>query len=186
MNITVTLGGLTTIVTFDPPQSQAQFPLALNKPPWDFTVTMSTKVGGSGIFTTSARVYEQVKDELDVSVPAGRFHSFSIQTLGAGAFTKAYYSDSVGYWTKQESYDSGGTKTGEMVLTQYRYAWGNYILWAIGAVVALVAILVIAFLYKKRKQAMGRPGGIAGAPMRPPMQPPYGGQMPPQQPPQGP
>ena len=180
----VTAFGTTIITTYDPPQAQASFPLFSQKQ-WQDPLNVSVKVRNLNP-TTSARIISyQVEGELDVSVPAGTFHSFVVRTLSTGAYAKLYYSDSPGYWTKRETWN-GSNRTGELVLAQYRYAWGGWVLAGIGALIGVIALVVIAYLWKKRKQSMGQLGGVAGPRMAPPMQPPYGPQMPPQQPPQGP
>ncbi len=178
----VTIFTITTITTYDPPQTQASFPLFALKS-WGVTVTVAVKVGGGNPTNFTSTLSYQVDGEMDVSVAAGKFHSFSIRTLGTGAYTKLYYSDSAGYWSKRETYNAANQKTGEMDLVQYRYQWNNWTLAAIGLVVGVIAILVLFYLYRKRRQAMGQLGGVAGPRMAPQQ---YGPMMPPQQPPQGP
>ncbi|HTD81587.1 MAG TPA: FeoB-associated Cys-rich membrane protein [Thermoplasmata archaeon] len=152
-----------TITTYDPPQTQANFPLSLNKA-WSVTVEGAIKLGNFNPTRFNTTIAASVDAELDVAVPAGTFHSFSIRPAGGGAYTKLYYSDQVGYWSKQEQYNGGGTKTGEMVLSQYKYQWNTTFLAIIGAVIALIAVLVVAYLYRKRKKAVGLPGGPAAPP----------------------
>jgi len=153
----VTLLNILWITTYDPPQAQASFPLSMNKQ-WTVALNVSIKIGNGNPATFATTLSARVDAELDVSVPAGTFHSFSIRS-GTGAYAKMYYSDQVGGWSKQETYDSQDRRTGEQVLTSYRYQWNTTILAIIGALIALAAVIVVAFLWKKRKKAVGLPGG---------------------------
>jgi hypothetical protein len=153
----VTILNILLVTTYDPPQSQASFPLTMSKS-WTVGSNVSIKLGNNNPTTFSSTFSARVDAELDVSVPAGTFHSFSIRS-GTGSYTKLYYSDQAGWWSKQETYDSQGRRTGEQVLTQYRYQWNTTFLAIIGAVIAIIALVVIAFLWRKRKKAVGLPGG---------------------------
>ncbi|TLZ64715.1 MAG: hypothetical protein E6K13_01615 [Methanobacteriota archaeon] len=167
-----TILGITTIFSFDPPQAQASFPLSSLKS-WTVSLQVSIKVGGGNVLTVSTSASAQVEGEADIVVPAGTFHSFSIRPLGSGGYTKVYYSEQVGYWSKQESYNAQDQKTGEMVLTGYHYQWNTTFLLIIGLVVALIAVIAVAVLLRMRKRSAGPPGGQPPQWASPP-QPPQG------------
>lgn len=166
VNNSVTAFNILTIRTWDPPQTQAQFPLTAQKT-WTVTLNASIKIGGGGVGTGAATVSAQVEGELDVTVPAGTFHSFSIRGLGGGAYSKLYYSDQAGYWSKKETYNAQDQKTSEMDLTSYRYQWNTTFLLIIVGLVALGAILIAAFVLVRRRRARMPPPGT-----HPPQQPP--------------
>jgi hypothetical protein len=158
VKISFTIGPFTTNTTFDPPQSHASFPLVVGKS-WSLALRRSVQIGNGNTNTVSLTYGARVDNELDVTVPAGTFRSASVNETTTGSYTKFYFSEQVGWWSKQERYNPPNQKTGETVLTQYRYQWNTTFLAIIGAIVAVIAIVVIAFLYKKRKKAVGLPGG---------------------------
>jgi hypothetical protein len=165
-----TFFNVVTVVTFDPPQSQAYFPLSRLKS-WQVALTVSSHIGGFW-GNASATLSFQVDNELDVTVPAGTFHSFSIRTLGGGAYGKAYYSEQPGYWSKRETYDAQDRKTGEMDLAQYRYQWNTTFLVIVIGAIAVIAVFVFALLWRKRKRSLGLPGGPQPPQMSSPPPPP--------------
>ena len=79
-----TIFNVVTVFTFDPPQSQAYFPLSRLKS-WTVVMTVSTHFGGFWGNATATLSF-QVDNEIDVTVPAGTFHSFSVRTIGGGAY----------------------------------------------------------------------------------------------------
>jgi hypothetical protein len=161
----ISLGPFSTNTTFDPPQAHASFPLVAGKT-WSVALRVSVRIGNGNTLTVNANYAAQVENELDVAVPAGTFRSAVVMENTTGSYSKFYFSDSVGWWAKQERYNSNDQKTGEMVLTSYRYQWNTTFLAILGVIVGVAAIAVIAFLWKKRKKAVGLPGGPAGPPPR--------------------
>jgi hypothetical protein len=153
----VTILNVLVVTTYDPPQSQASFPLTTGKS-WTVGLNVSIKLGNNNPTTFPSTFSARVDAELDVSVPTGTFHSFSVRS-GTGGYQKMYYSDQAGFWSKQESYNSQDVRTREKVLTEYRYQWNTTFLVLLGAIVALIAVVVVAFLWRKRKKAVGLPGG---------------------------
>jgi hypothetical protein len=187
----VSIGGVTSVETFDPPQSQAEFPLYIGKT-WSQQSHTITTTGG--FVSTGTLTYSgSVEAEQDLTVPAGTFHVFVIRTPTASGYAKLYYSDSIGFWVKQENYNSRDVLTASQILTSYSYQSATLTNFTIIAIIAIIVVAVIFFLWWKRKQALGRPGGPKTAPMRPASppysRPPYSPQSPaypPQQPPGGP
>ena len=158
-----TVFGVTSNFTWDPPAAHANFPLFPGKR-WSVPLQFSFKIGNGNPVTVSTAFSAEVDAEVDVAVPAGTFRSQSVRENTTGSYTKFYFSEQVGYWAKEERYDNQDQKTGERVLTSYRYQWNTTFLAIIGTVVALIAIAVIAYLWKKRKKAVGLPGGPAPPP----------------------
>ena len=114
----------------------------------------------------AGRYLERPGDGFDVSVPAGIYRSQSVRENTTGAYTKFYFSDQVGFWTKQERYDSQSQKTGERVLTSHNYQTGFVgLLLIVGAIVVVAGIAIAAFAYRRRKRAWPPP---------PPQAPPPG------------
>ena len=169
VKISITIAGITTIISFDPPQSQASFPLSSLKS-WTTSLNFSVKIGNGNPTTVSISGSAQVEGEADVAVPAGTFHSFSIRGLGGGAYTKLYYSEQVGYWSKRETYDAQDRPTGAMVLTGYHYQWNTTFLLIIGLVIALIAVVAVALIIRMRKRRAGGwpPPQQQGSPPWPP------------------
>lgn len=167
VNSSVTVG-FVTITTYDPPQTQARFPLSAQKS-WTINVNVSIKFGGGQVNTFVSSVSAQVEGESDITVPAGVFHSFAIRGLGGGAYTKLYYSDQLGYWSKRENYNAQDQKTGEEALTSYHYQWNTTFLLIIVGAVVLAAIAIAAFVTLRRRRARTPPGM---APPMPPAPPP--------------
>lgn len=167
VNSTVTLFNIVTITTYEPPQTQARFPLTAQKT-WNVALNVSIKIGGGQVNTFSLTVSAQVEGESDVVVPAGTFHSFSIRGTGGGPYTKFYFSDQVGYWSKRESYDAQDQKTGEMVLTDYRYQWNTTFLLIIVGAVLTAAIAIAAFVTLRRRRRQAPPGSSPPMPPAPP------------------
>ena len=165
-----TIFNVVTVFTFDPPQSQAYFPLSRLKS-WTVVMTVSTHFGGFWGNATATLSF-QVDNEIDVTVPAGTFHSFSVRTIGGGAYAKAYYSEQPGYWSKKETYDAQDRKTGGMELAQYRYSWNTTLLIIVIGAIAAIAVLVIGLLWRKRKRSIGLPGGPQPSQMYSPPPPP--------------
>jgi len=171
VNASVTLFGFVTITTYDPPQTQASFPLSAQKT-WTVTLNVSVKVGGGQVNTFASSASAQVEGESDITVPAGVFHSFAIRSLGGGAYTKLYYSDQAGYWSKRENYNAQDQKTSESVLTAYRYQWNTTFLLIIVGAVALAAIGIAVFVTLRRRRTQTPPGAV---PPMPPAAPPPSG-----------
>lgn len=151
------------ITTYEPPQAQARFPLFAQKQ-WTVAVNASVKIGNGGVNTAGESRSAQVEGEVDVTVPAGTFRSFVIRGLGAGGFTKWYYSDQAGYWSKRENYNAQDQRTQEMALSSHRYQWGTTFLLIIVGLVLLAAIAVVGFVVFRRR----RRGASPGAPPPPP------------------
>jgi hypothetical protein len=170
VNSSVTILNILTITTYDPPRTQASFPLFALKT-WNVAVNTSIKVGNGRVNTFSASVSAQVEGEADIAVPAGTFHSFSIRGLGGGAYAKLYYSDQIGYWSKRENYNAQDQKTDGMALTSYRYQWNTTFLLIVVGAIALAAIAVVAFVtLRRRRTRMPPPGRYP--PQTPPEMPP--------------
>ncbi len=186
--------GVETVWTYDPPQALASFPVYPGKQ-WSGQSSFRVTVGSTTISTGVSPFSGSVESELDLAVPAGTFHVYVIRwPAGTGtSYTKNYYSDSVGYWVKSESYNAQDRKTGELILTGYGYQSAALTTGLIVGLVVIIVIAVIAFLAWRRKQALGRPGGPRrgrsgpppGGPYQPPVIPSQPG-YPPQQPPSGP
>jgi hypothetical protein len=159
------------ITTYEPPQvldfdgqrrMPLVFPLAAQKS-WTASVNSSVKIGDGGVNTAVVSTSAQVEGEVDVTVPAGTLRSFVIRGLGAGAYTKLYYSEQAGYWSKQEDYNAQDQKTREMTLSTYRYQWGTTFLLIIVGLVLLAAIAVVGFVVLRRRR-----GATPRAPPPPP------------------
>jgi hypothetical protein len=159
--------GVLIITTYDPPQPEAMFPLSVQKT-WSISLNASVKFGSGGVNTALSTVSAQVDGEVDVTVAAGTFHSFVVRSLGAGGYTKFYYSDQAGYHSKRETYDAQDQKTEEMALSSYRYQWSTTFLLIIVGLVLLAAIAVVGFVVLRRRRRATPPG----APPPPP--PPTG------------
>lgn len=169
--------------TYDPPWSAADFPLSTTKT-WTKTSERRFTIGGTTITTGTFQYSGTVEAEFDVTLAAGTFHAFVIKSPTALGYTKFYYSESAGYWVKLEYFNNNDVKTGERNLVSYRYQSANLITYLLVGVAAIIAVLVLLFLWRMRKRALGRPGGPAAprgaqAPTQWPQQPGY----PPQQPP---
>jgi hypothetical protein len=164
--------GITTNTTWDPPQSEASFPLSVGKT-WTVQLNLSIKIGNGNPFTVATTYSAEVESEVDVSVPAGTYRSATVNETTAGAYTKFYYSDQVGYWTKREEYNSNDQKTEERVLVEYRYQSGTLtlILLIVGGLVA-AAVVIGAIVTVRRRRAMRPPGAHPPPPMEPPQAPP--------------
>ena len=160
VKVSFSAGSFTTSITFDPPQAHASFPLVVGKN-WTVQLKISTKIGNGNPFTVDTRFAAQVDNELDVSVPAGTFRCDSVKEITTSTYTKFYFSEQTGYWTKQERYDAQNRTQGEMVLTSYHYQWNTTFIAIVGTVIALIAVVVVAYLWRKRKKAVGLPGGPA-------------------------
>src|SRR3989442_1225492 len=158
VKISISAGSFTTNFTFDPPQAHASFPLVVGKN-WTVQVKISTKIGNGNPFTVDARFAAQVDNELDVSVPAGTFRCDSVKEITTSTYTKFYFSEQTGYWAKQERYNAQNNSQGQMVLTSYHYQWNTTFIAIVGTVIALIAVVVVAYLWRKRKKAVGLPGG---------------------------
>ena len=180
----VLVGGTPWNNTYDPPWSAADFPLSPGKT-WTKTSQTRFTVGGTTISTGTFQYSGTVEAEFDVTLAAGTFHAFVIRSPTAFGYTKFYYSETAGYWVKIEYFNNNDVKTGERNLTSYRYQNANLLTYLLVGIAAIVAVLVLLFLWRMRKRAVGRPGGPAAsrapqAPAQWPQQPGY----PPQQPPQ--
>ncbi len=183
-----------TITTYDPPLTQAAFPVSLGMLAWSGSSEYRINVGSTHSQGT-IRFSGSVASEGDVQVPAGTFHAYAIRnpapTQIPTAYTLSYYSDAVGYWVKQESYDGQDRLLGSLTLTAYSYQTAAIGTALLVVVVILIVVAVLVLLWWKRKQSMGKPGGPAyrptqPAPQNPPSQPYNPPYNPPQQPPQGP
>lgn len=170
-SFTTPIFNVVTITTYDPPRTLAMFPLSALKT-WTVALNVSIKIGNGQVNTASASFSAQVEGESDIAVPAGTFHSFSIRALGGGAYTKLYYSDQAGYWSKRENYNAQDQKTGEMVLTDYRYQWNTIFLVIIVGAVVLAAIGIAVFVTLRRRRTRMPPGAV---PPMPPPAPPSSG-----------
>ena len=188
-SITPTLFGSRTD-TYDPPMTQAEFPLTAGKE-WSKQSYTETFIGSVRIATSTLTYTAKVEAETDVTVPAGTFHVFVVRTPTPTAtpttYTKLYYAESVGYWVKHETYNTQDVVTSHMSLTAYSYQSGATLNTIIIALVVIAVVAVLLFLWMKRRQAVGKPGGVRGPspPPTTPYQPPVIPVQPPQ-PPTGP
>jgi hypothetical protein len=156
VNSSVTIGVL-WIFTYEPPQSEALFPLSAQKS-WSINVNASLKIGGGGVNTGLTTVSAEVDGEADITVPAGTFHSYAIRSLGGGTYTKFYYSDQAGYYSKREIYTAQDQKTEEMDLSNYRYQWSTTFLLIIVGLVLLAAVVIAAVVIVRRRRRATPPG----------------------------
>ena len=177
--ITPTLFGTRTD-TYDPPMTQAEFPLSAGKE-WSKQAYSETFLGSTRIATSTLTYTAKVEAETDVTVPAGTFHVFVIRTPAPSAnpttYTKLYYAESVGYWVKSEAYNTQDVVTSHMDLTAHSYQSGAMLTTVIILLVVIAIVAVLLFLWLKRRQAVGKPGGPRG-----PSPPPVIPQQPPQTP----
>jgi hypothetical protein len=151
VNRSVTIFAL-IITTFEPPQPEALFPLSVQKT-WSINVNASVKFGNGGVNTALTTVSAQVDGEVDVTVAAGTFHSFVVRSLGGGSYTKFYYSDQAGYYSKRETYNAQDQKTEEMALSSYRYQWSTTFLLIIVGLVLLAAVVIAVVIVRRRRRA---------------------------------
>ena len=156
------------IRTYEPPQPEAVFPLSVQRT-WTINVNVSLKIGNGGVSTTLTTASAQVDGELDVTVAAGTFHSFVIRSLGGGDYTKFYYSDSVGYYSRRENYNAQDQKTEQMDLSSHRYQWSTTFLLLVIGGVALAAIAILAFVVIRRRRRSMPP--VTYPPQQPPPPP---------------
>jgi len=151
-------------VTFDPPLSQAQFPLRVNAQ-WSLSTTV--RVVDTG-FNFNIPYSAIVTAEQSTTVPAGTFSVAVVRSPSTGtARDENHYSEGAGNSVREESYDGSGNRVAEQQLTSYRYQNPTTIL-VIVVVVALAVIVAVALLWRKRRKAVGLPGG----PMAPRAAPP--------------
>ncbi len=189
--------GIETTTTYDPPTTQAAFPLNPGMLAWSGSSTFRVTVGSTQISQGTTQFSGSLVSESDLRVPAGTFHVYAVRSPAHGQiptqYTLSYYSDAVGYWVRQENYNPQDRMTGNISLTAYSYQTAAIGTALLVVVVVLVVVAVLVLLWWKRKQSVGRPGGPAGRPSQPsggvyvppsqPYNPPY---RPPEQPPQGP
>ena len=162
VNRSVTIFAL-IITTYEPPQPEAMFPLSVQKT-WSISVNASLKIGNGGVSTALTTVSAQVDGEVDVTVAEGTFHSFVVRSLGGGTYTKFYYSDQAGYYSKRETYNAQDQKTEEMDLSSHRYQWSTTFLLIIVGLVLLAVVAIAGFVIVRRRRR--------GAPPVPPPPPP--------------
>jgi hypothetical protein len=154
-NFTVVLFG-DVQVTFDPPLAQAVFPLAVNAQ-WSLSATVRLV---DFAFSFALPYSGTVIAEQDTAVPAGTFRVAVIRTPSTGsAHDRNYYSEGAGNYARQESYDASGNRVANQELTSYRYQSANFFTLIIVGLGVLAAVVVVAYLWKKRKDAVGQPGG---------------------------
>ena len=165
---------------YDPPQPQAAFPLNPDRT-WSGTSSVTRTIGSFS--TTQSEPYSgTVLDERSITVPAGTFTVATIRTPSTGnAHTRNYYSESVGWLVKTESYNGFGTLASSQELTSYRYSGSlGTIVLILGILVVVAIVAAAAFLIVRRRPRMPRaqypgpypPGGYP--PPQPPGRPPTG------------
>ncbi len=158
--------GATQTVTFDPPLTQASFPLTAGKSwpvqtavhvVWGFIDTTVTVTGDASVLS-----------EGSLAVPAGTFTAMAVRENGAlnqlaGAYSVQYYSEATGNWVKRETFNANNQRTSEEDLTSYRCQSCFSVVLVIVVIVLLAVAAVVGLLVIRRR------GGRA--PPTPPTQP---------------
>ncbi len=146
--------GSAQVATYDPPLTQATFPLTTGKSwsvssrfhlTWSFVNVTVTITGDATVLS-----------EGSTSVPAGTFTTLAVRENGAvnlfaGSYSIQYYSEAAGNWVKRESYNMNNQKTSEEVLTSYRCASCSGLALIVIAIVVLAAIAIVGLLHLRAR-----------------------------------
>lgn len=183
-----------TTVTYDPPMSQAVFPLSFGAS-WSKTTTQTTTTV-FGTSSTAVSYDAAVVQEGDIVTPAGTFRAAGIQVDQFGGYEISYYSEAAGAIIRVDSYDNSDVLQNRLDLVSYKYQAGTLGLFLIGfgAIALIVLLVVVAVLAsRRRRRPMMMPPGTGPYPPQgyaqgypqgyPPVYPPQGPPGPPQGPP---
>lgn len=169
------LGGGAQSFTWDPPLSQAEFPLQGNS--WSKTTTL-THTTPAGSTPRTITYSGTALAEAEATVPKGTFRVVPIRSPTSGStYVVSNYSEDAGNFVEIQSFVLGGLVS-DAVLTDYRYqapGWTLF-LWLIGGFVALGGVSVaVLLILRRRHRAWSRAARPAVLRPREPPRPPQGG-----------
>lgn len=170
------LGDGTQTYLWDPPLTQAVFPLGGNS--WASSTT-ETHITPLQTVSTTVQFSGTALSETNVSVPRGAFTAVPVRTPSSGStYQVMSYAEAAGNWVEIQSY-AFGVPTTTQVLTDFRYQSPGFALfvWLLGGFVALgLAAVVVLVVLRRRHRRWPRsppPPQVQG-PREPPT-PPSGG-----------
>jgi len=150
----------TQTVTFDPPLTQASFPLSAGK---SWTVQTAVHLVWGFIDTTVTLSGDaSVLSEGPLTVPAGSFTAVAVRENGAlnqlgGAHSVLYFSETSGNWVKRETYNANDQRTTEEVLTSYRCQSCFSLVLVIVVIAVLAAAAIVGLLVLRKRGSRAPP-----------------------------